>query len=161
MIVANQDTTLLWSSPNKVISSALRTETNSNVIRDDRFLENAATLATQIELSKLFQLTDNWDGYDSKAPSISTIEKSRDLLIKLHKNFTQHGLFRNPFVSVSENGEVVFEWWDKDRKLTFYIDNTEYQFLKSWGPNIFNDMEDGELSDSNLIETWLWLVKKI
>lgn len=66
--------------------------------------------------------------------------------------------FLAPHVSLSD-GEVVFEWWRAARKLTVYVNENELQFIRVWGPNIFDEMEEGRLeSGKEERRVWRWLV---
>jgi len=66
-----------------------------------------------------------------------------------------------PHLNVSPDDEIVFEWWNADRKLTMYISGESAQFIKVWGANIDSEMEDGYAESSEeLSALWNWLQKK-
>lgn len=55
---------------------------------------------------------------------------------------------------------LVFEWWNDSRKLTLYADLTEVYFIKVWGADMDNEMEDGEFNVKDvhkLFELYGWL----
>lgn len=59
-------------------------------------------------------------------------------------------------------GEVVFEWWKAERKLTVYIKpegpSGEVTYVQSWGPNIHTQMCGGEVTnDEQGALLWAWL----
>lgn len=64
-----------------------------------------------------------------------------------------------PHESMSPWDERVFEWWRENRKLTIYLhrDRLDAQFVKSWGPDINNDMADGVLRPREFTALWSWL----
>ena len=63
-----------------------------------------------------------------------------------------------PLVNICED-EVVFEWWYNSKKITVYISPSGADFIKVWGSNIHNEMEDGEAVTSDQINSlWKWLV---
>ncbi len=49
-----------------------------------------------------------------------------------------------PNVAADADGNVVFEWWEGQRKLTVYIHPESVEHVKVWEPVIFSEMEDGE-----------------
>lgn len=63
-----------------------------------------------------------------------------------------------PLVNIYED-EVVFEWWYNSKKITVYISSSDADFIKVWGSNIHNEMEDGKAVTSDQINSlWKWLV---
>lgn len=55
-------------------------------------------------------------------------------------------------------GSVVYEWWCKNRKITLYIEPTNIHMIKSWGPDMDNEMESIEfIDDETIIKSWDWL----
>jgi len=59
-----------------------------------------------------------------------------------------------PHITISENDEIVFEWWNNDKKLTIYFGN-EIEYLKV--KNVY-DITNGILNkDENLKELFEWL----
>jgi hypothetical protein len=102
---------------------------------------------------------ENWDGFGSAAPIGEAVGKAFQLLVDLFQQSTScaHAQWVNPHVSSSEQGEVVFEWWKRDRKLTIYVGAESADFLRVGGPNIDSDMFDGELAGAQFAGLWLWL----
>lgn len=105
-------------------------------------------------LNSLARLEDDWDGPDSIAPSGKSIERSRDIIKFL---ILAPCSFEVPSLSVDRgNGEVCLEWWIKDRKLTIFVLDLKVTYLKSWGSDFVNEMEDGDI-DNNIQESLLGL----
>lgn len=68
------------------------------------------------------------------------------------------GSWRRPHITLSENGEIVFEWWHGNRKITFYFGDHVAEYIKVWGTDIDTEMDSGVLSDDwTLTSVWLWL----
>ncbi|MGJ5632933.1 hypothetical protein [Nostoc sp. CALU 1950] len=64
-----------------------------------------------------------------------------------------------PLVNLSFDSEIVFEWWHGTQKLTVYILGNTAEYIKVWGPDIDNQMEDGTSSSpAELTDLWKWLV---
>ncbi len=65
------------------------------------------------------------------------------------------------WVNEYEDNEVVIEKWNNNFELTLYITIDRIDYLKSWGPNIDNDMEDGTIENNNdLLDLFKWLDSK-
>jgi hypothetical protein len=64
-----------------------------------------------------------------------------------------------PHIGVDEDGCATMEWWNGDRKITFYTWAPPHEaLLKSWGPNIDTQMEFVQLSDIEGIRAaFAWL----
>ena len=118
-------------------------------------------------LDALGQFNDNWDGQGSVAPDAEAIGKARAFLEDVFFQTLAEAAYepedresagwQRPHISASEEGEVVLEWWNGDRKLTVYIGADQASFIKSWGPHVVNDMEDGGLSHDGFAALWSWL----
>lgn len=104
-------------------------------------------------LDRLESLKDNWDGYGSMSPNKSAVEQARQFLEEIRRNAG----WQAPHISASEAGEIVFEWWSGDRKLTIYIGAESLAYVKSWGPNLEDEMEDGPLTGDEFLHQWAWL----
>jgi hypothetical protein len=64
-----------------------------------------------------------------------------------------------PLVNLSIDSEIVFEWWHGTKKSTVYILGNTAEYIKVWGTDIDNEMEDGTSSSpAELTELWKWLV---
>jgi hypothetical protein len=65
-----------------------------------------------------------------------------------------HGI-DTPFITEGPYGETVLEWWRGDRKLTVYFDGGTVTYLKSWGPDVEREMEDGPVRGMDDLMAWL------
>ena len=63
-----------------------------------------------------------------------------------------------PLVNIDPDGEIVFEWWHKSKKLTVYLSEEEIEYIKVAGKDIDRDMEEGSISSFNEIKSlWEWI----
>lgn len=113
---------------------------------------------TKMELRRLLDLPNDWDGMGSPRPNKNAV---RFALVHL-ADFCQEAAltsypWTSPHVSVSEN-EVILEWWKDDLKLSLYISEQSIEFIRVWGTNIDSEMDSGALwRDSNFASLWQWL----
>lgn len=64
-----------------------------------------------------------------------------------------------PLINLGIDSEIVFEWWHENKKLTVYILGNTAEYIKVWGTDIDNEMEDGSVtSPAELTDLWKWLV---
>ena len=110
-------------------------------------------------LDVLERLKADWDSCGSPPPTIEATSAARRWLQPLREAAVLGGSpWRTPHMSVSERGEVTFEWWRGDRKVTLYFSERAPEFVKVWGPHIFDQMESGDmLSSDSFAAIWLWL----
>ena len=63
-----------------------------------------------------------------------------------------------PYLTWSAEGEIVLEWRAGEKQLIFYINDQQITFLKAWGDDIYNTMEEGGISSPQQVSTlWQWL----
>ncbi len=153
--------TLAWSdsmwrsfiNPGSVTAASYRTS----------FLQrgsgSAALLAETAHLNRLEELEANWDGRGSPPPSDVAISAAREWLPALYGATTRTAWpWTAPHITPSDAGEVVFEWWRGQRKITLYFGEGVVEFIKVWGPNIGTQMDSGELTTSQAFGSlWIWL----
>jgi hypothetical protein len=62
-----------------------------------------------------------------------------------------------PLVNVNDE-EIVLEWWNQERKITIYVHEDTTEYVKVWGPDIDNEMEDGNIRNSDdMFQLWSWI----
>jgi hypothetical protein len=87
--------------------------------------------------------------------------RARTLSLKFYLFARNDNLWwQKPLINVNEEeGEIVLEWWNKQKKLTIYVCSDTIDFIKVWGSDIDNEMEDGSISLNNNIDfLWRWLI---
>lgn len=110
-------------------------------------------------LDVLENLKADWDSRGSPPPAGGSVSAARKWLRPLCVAAALSGSpWRAPHMSVSEAGEVTFEWWHQSRKITLYFGGGAPEYVKVWGPHIFDQMESGEiLSSESFGRMWAWL----
>ena len=54
--------------------------------------------------------------------------------------------------------EIVLEWWKGEKKLAIYASPGAIEYVKVWGPDIFSEMEDGNIENAQDFQSlWRWL----
>jgi len=67
--------------------------------------------------------------------------------------------FAVPHVTASQDDEVVLEWWRGERKLTVYVTSSAIEYVRVWGADMFDEMDDGEVTPgADPSSIWRWLV---
>lgn len=68
------------------------------------------------------------------------------------------GEWREPHFSTEDHGDVEFAWWNEDKTLLISITETDVHYLRVWGPDINNEMDENvNPTSEKLIEIWHWL----
>jgi hypothetical protein len=64
-----------------------------------------------------------------------------------------------PLINVSPNDEIVFEWWNGEKKLVIYIEEDSADYIQVWGADIDDEMSDGQANNIEKIDDlWHWLL---
>jgi hypothetical protein len=119
--------------------------------------------STYADIDTLKDLDAGWNGYDVAAPKIEAIHEATEWIGQLYDDVSRSGLaWRKPHVAADENGDVTFEWWNGDKGLTIYVTaDGNISYLKDWGPDMVDDMEDGPLATSQeRRDLWAWFTRQ-
>jgi predicted DNA-binding ribbon-helix-helix protein len=102
---------------------------------------------------------EGWNGYDALPVDPHGITSAEAWLRALHQEaLTAGAAWIEPHVTSSAEGEVVLQWWNDPKRLTVYFSAAEATFIKSWGPDIETEMEDGDTaSAASRDRLWEWL----
>lgn len=103
---------------------------------------------------------DNWDRRGAAKPNIHSIMSAWRWIkvMRVHAILTRN-LWVEPHVVADTNGNIVFEWSEEGRTLSIYVSSQAVEYLKVQGPNIFDDMEDGEVGSTKVAkDLWRWLM---
>lgn len=83
------------------------------------------------------------------------------LINQLRRLGSESNFWEEPLINTTCDEEIVLEWWNKNRKLTIYISENRIEYIKVWGPDIDNEMQDGLIiSYETLRELWEWISAK-
>jgi hypothetical protein len=105
----------------------------------------------------LAELGANWDGRGSEAANMDAIYSAIGALHGITQAVQEAGLsWLDPHIGLSENGQVVFEWWNRQKKLTIYVGREEIDYVSSWGPDMDEQMDAGPIT-GNFPRLWKWL----
>lgn len=104
---------------------------------------------------------EKWNGYGAAAPARDSVERALAWLRNMYEDtLTAKRAWIPPHVIADAHGNVVFEWWEDHKKLTVYVSPGTVEYVKVWGPDMFSDMEDGELAGAGDHRTlWRWLTE--
>jgi len=110
-------------------------------------------------LEALYDLPENWNGYEVDKPDPNAIEKARKWLGQLYADVSSSGRsWYPPHITANEDGAVVFEWAKRQKRLSIYISDTECWYLQSWGLDILEEMRDGDLTKATeCFAIWSWM----
>ncbi len=113
------------------------------------------------ELDALSSWREGWNGYDAAAPNREAIGRAFLWIEDLYEDtLTAKRGWIDPHVVADAHGNVVLEWWEGRNKLTIYIRPKTVEYVKVSGPDIFSDMEDGEVEGTeDRRALWRWLTE--
>ena len=172
MYLLNQQTPIITRTPDVIVynwptrrglvegyasGSGLITASYIN-FADKRVMPTSITEAT---LNEMYDWTESWNGYGVPRPQFGAIESAR-AWIRLMYIDSGHSAkaWMDPHVTSNEDGNVTFEWWCANRKLTVYVSQHEAWYIKVWGPDVVNEMIDGTAESSEeRQDIWSWLVQ--
>jgi hypothetical protein len=117
------------------------------------------TQSAQRELARIGRLPGDWDHAGSAQPRPAAVSNAAARLPELYRlTMLLTGRWVAPHISASESGEISFEWWDNDRKLTLYFGDEAMDAIRVWGVNIDSEMELSHIeSIAELSKAWAWL----
>lgn len=105
-------------------------------------------------MQKLWDLAQRPRPEGWRSPASVTVDHARTWLIQyLLSNVATAG---TPHMSISAHGEIVFTWWHGSHKLNIYFDEEGVEYLKTWGADVYTQMEDGPAIDIDPLFAWLW-----
>ena len=111
-------------------------------------------------IDALHDLSENWGGCDMAAPEPAAIEQAKRWIASMYRDAKLAGYpWMDPHVSAGEDGDVSFEWWNSQNKLTVYVSASGTLLLKVWGPNITSQMSEGVAETASERQAaWAWLL---
>lgn len=102
-------------------------------------------------------LDNAYESLYSNSPK--TIETAERLIEKLHSiALTNNWWWYDPLLNISFDNEIVLEWWNQGKKITIYVSEKVIDYIKVWGADIDNEMEDGSITlNEDLTDLWQWI----
>ena len=102
---------------------------------------------------------DDWDELCSKKPSLQSLSRAHNFLENLIETIIDHGyLWKSPFISSDENGNITIEWHQGKRELHIEVSEEVEEFIMVWGTHIEREMRVDLLDEGKYIELWNWLL---
>jgi hypothetical protein len=125
----------------------------------ERAQRKASLLATLFRIRVVQDRKEGWNDYDALPPNRDAIVYAKSWLRALFQELEEANLiWLQPHVTSSAEGEIVLQWWNDPKRLTIYFSAHEATFIKSWGPDIETEMEDGDAaSATSRARLWEWL----
>jgi hypothetical protein len=109
------------------------------------------------KIAELLTWPEGWDGHDAPKPNPDSVKHARLWSKELHETLGA-GLWIEPHISADEEGEVSFEWWKGQKKLTVYVSPREVEYIKVEKVGSSLQMNDGFiLSPGECRALWKWL----
>ena len=102
-------------------------------------------------------LEKDYESFGSNYPK--TIEMGEKLIDMLHSVALTNNLWWYvPLLNISGDNEIVLEWWNQSKKITIYVSEESIDYIKVWGADMDNEMEDGSISlEDDLTHLWQWI----
>jgi len=111
------------------------------------------------EIDSLNSWSENWDGNNSAKPKINSIKKAKIWGERIYVMAVENEYeWRKPFVSGDEEGNVVLEWWYKDRNLTLDISGDEVIFSETKNADSSPKITTGILTHPATASKLKWLI---
>ena len=129
----------------------------------------SADLKTEESLSKIIDshhtleiqpITDRLETISSRLENLTLHNTFRLIREILKVSKSQNLWWSTPMININDDLEIVLEWWNKDRKLTFYVNQSDLEYIKVWGADIDTEMEDGLINfkqDCSIGKLWQWI----
>jgi len=115
---------------------------------------------TSQKLGQMLSWQENWNRHGAAKPNALSILNALRWIDHMRIDLASARMrWREPYVVPDANGHIVFEWSCRDRTLSIYISPDTVEYLKVKGPNIYSDMEDGEIVADDYLDLWRWLME--
>lgn len=99
----------------------------------------------------------DWDGCGSAKPMEAASSRAfAEVTGFIDAAFDAELGWQDPHVGSNEIGEISFEWWRGEKKLTTYIGPVEIRYVCSWGADINHTMDAGVLPPEGFLQKWRW-----
>jgi hypothetical protein len=110
-------------------------------------------------VNKLRTWGADWADYDAPPPADGTVDRALDWIQHLYVDVLVSGpTWIDPLITASEEGEAMFEWQIRGRRLTIEVTEAAVSYSKLWGTPPHLQFEDG-LADTpqRRQSLWAWL----
>lgn len=150
------------SAPTAAASHSYDVRRVSEDVEAESLYKNFHAPLSEVEnkVSSLLTWPEGWNGYDVAAPRPDAVRHARSWIAQMYGDVrAMGGEWHNPHVAADEDGDVMFEWWNDGKGLTFYVSEESATYLIAWGTSMVSQMEDGEAATSETRQRlWAWLL---
>ncbi len=97
-------------------------------------------------------------GDDATPPTRETIAAARQWLTGLSRTVAQaHQPWLDPHVAATPDGDVLFEWWRAERKLSVYVADETAEYITTWKEAGEIRQDDGDAQSTEAqVHLWSW-----
>jgi hypothetical protein len=166
-MIDNRDNLSVYEPRGNIIKLSFSPKSTSqtipNTIQISGHTKPKEALSNMINSSHILEvqpISQRLEKFSSKLDS-KTLFNTFLLTRKIIKESKANSLWwSTPLVNVSYESEVILEWWNKSKKLTFYINQSSLDYIKVWGSDIDAEMEDGSINsmqDCSIGRLWQWI----
>jgi hypothetical protein len=101
----------------------------------------------------------DWADCDATPPTPCTVEHAHQWIKDLYLDVLTSGrTWVDPLITASDEGEAMFEWQRRDRRLTVRVTETEVAYSKIWGTRPNFQFEDAIANTPQRRQSlWAWL----
>jgi hypothetical protein len=101
----------------------------------------------------------DWADHDAAPPTSITVDHAQQWIKDLYLDVLTSGwTWVDPLITASEDGEAMFEWQHRDRRLTVRVTETEVAYSKISGTRPNFQFEDGTADTTQRRQSlWAWL----
>lgn len=116
--------------------------------------------AAMVTLASLGKRPDGWDGDDTVAPARETVAAARRWLTDLSQIVARtHLPWHDPHITATPDGDILFEWWRGERKLSVYAAGDEIAYIMTWKEAGEIRQDDGDARGAEAqAHIWSWLI---
>ena len=145
-----------FTDTNHSVDSAPLSETHSSLINGNKLI-SIWEFRSKSSLLSLKKDHSNEGEDKTLIESDIVIVLAEGLINLIAYNPILSNSLSDPFITAESENEICMEWWNKDRKLTIFIEEDSLSYLKSWGPDINTEMQDDLLTSNSLFDCAIWL----
>lgn len=139
----------------------LNATSSINIGQEDLLTDINDFLTAHFSVISMSEVAHSIVRTETLEPNVSQVQAVHRFVADMRNLITRRGLkWYEPTISCDEyNNATEISWWRVDRSLIVTVElGSPVTFLKVWGADIYNDMEDGESpSGDQLIALWQWL----
>ena len=125
-----------------------------------RAIARSVIWTTLTEIYDLLTWGEGWNGYDACAPKYDAVVNADNWIVQFFLEVMDlDEVWIRPNVTASGDGEVILGWRFGLKRLTIYVGEESAEYLKTWGPDMNDNMDDGDASLTTERQAlWKWLV---